>query len=194
MAGMTERSIFFGTSLTVTRENFDIVTDRGFVDELIGQGCQIVFYIDYVPVERGTEHLVPTQEQTARVAELVLRLPREFPALFVAFPAGEQLYGGCLAAGRGFIHISPSGRVEPCPFAPFSDADLRELSLRDALQSEFLRAIRESDVQLSGTNGGCALWEHREWVASLLRAEEGETAESRSASRTEVKEVVRIDP
>jgi MoaA/NifB/PqqE/SkfB family radical SAM enzyme len=168
MAMMNRRGIFFGTSLTVTRQNFAAVTDPGFISELIARGCRVFFFIDYVPVQEGTEDLALTEEQTATEASLMLRFPSEFPALFVAFPGGEDLYGGCLAAGRGFIHISPGGRVEPCPFSPFSDSSLQDLSLKEALQSELLRTIRESDVHLSGTDGGCALWEHREWVASLL--------------------------
>jgi MoaA/NifB/PqqE/SkfB family radical SAM enzyme len=192
MADMAGRGIFFGTSLTVTRENFGIVTDRGFISELIARGCQILFYVDYVPVEGETEELVPTEEQIASVADLVLRLPTEFPALFVAFPAGEQMYGGCLAAGRGFVHISPGGWVEPCPFSPFSDTNLQEQSLKDALGSRLLRTIRESDVHLRGTNRGCALWEHREWVASLVQPEETQAGEDRSLSRAGEKEVMSI--
>jgi hypothetical protein len=54
------------------------------------------------------------------------------------------------------------------PLSPHSDTNLGELSLKDALQSEFLRTIRESPEQLSETAGGCALWQKREWVRSLL--------------------------
>ena len=92
----------------------------------------------------------------------------KFPALFIAVPGDEEEIGGCLSAGRGFIHISAEGDVEPCPFAPYSDANLRDLSLKDALQSEFLRNIRQNHAQLSETEGGCALWIEREWVRSLL--------------------------
>jgi len=53
-------------------------------------------------------------------------LRAEMPGLFVAFPGDEDLYGGCLAAGRGFVHISPEGRLEPCPFSPFSDVSLKQ--------------------------------------------------------------------
>jgi MoaA/NifB/PqqE/SkfB family radical SAM enzyme len=128
----------------------------------------------------------------ATEASLMLRFPSEFPALFVAFPGGEALYSGCLAAGRGFIHISPGGRVEPCPFSPFSDASLNDLSLKEALQSELLKAIRESDVHLSGTDGGCALWQHREWVASLLRSGQSTLTGIRAPGRDGKGEMMRM--
>ncbi len=40
---------------------------------------------------------------------------------------------------------------------------------KDALQSEFLRTIRQNHEQLHETDGGCALWVKREWVQSLLQ-------------------------
>ena len=72
-------------------------------------------------------------------------------------------------AGRGFVHVSPEGNLEPCPFAPYSDTNLRDLSLKDALQSELLKEIRQNHEKLTETKGGCALWENREWIDSLRR-------------------------
>jgi MoaA/NifB/PqqE/SkfB family radical SAM enzyme len=77
------------------------------------------------------------------------------------------MFGGCLSAGRGFAHISPEGSLEPCPFAPYSDVSLRDKTLKEALQSDFLRQIRENHNELTET-GGCALWTKKEWVKSLL--------------------------
>ncbi|MCL5073057.1 MAG: hypothetical protein M1308_19540, partial [Actinobacteria bacterium] len=99
---------------------------------------------------------------------LMIDYKSRFPALFIAFPGGEDEMGGCLASGRGFVHISAGGSLEPCPFAPYSDTNLKNLSLKDALNSEFLKKIRESHETLKGTRGGCALWENREWVKSLV--------------------------
>ncbi|MBU1064529.1 radical SAM protein, partial [bacterium] len=58
--------------------------------------------------------------------------------------------------------------LEPCPFAPYSDVSLRDLSLKDALKSRFLKTIRENRDKLDESNGGCALWVQREWVKSLI--------------------------
>jgi len=73
-----------------------------------------------------------------------------------------------MASGRGFVHVNAEGDLEPCPFSPFSDVNLREVPLREALQSRFLREVRESDAHLSEAGGGCALWTSRDWLESLL--------------------------
>ena len=169
MDALNAQDVLFGTSLTVTRQNFACVTDKRFIDELIAAGCKLFFFVDYVPAQEGTDDLVLTDEQRKRESSLLTSYRAELPGLFVAFPGDEEIYGGCLAAGRGFVHISPEGRLEPCPFSPFSDASLKDLSLKEALQSRFLKTIRESDDHLGETNGGCALWAKREWVGSLLQ-------------------------
>ncbi len=168
MAKLLRAGVFFGTSITVTRSNFELVTGDGFADQLLQAGCRVFIYVEYVPIQPGTEDLVLAPEQKAVLTARMQTLKGRLPGLFVAFPGDEEIYGGCLAAGRGFIHISPEGRVEPCPFAPYSDSSLRDMTLRDALASDFLRTIRESEAHLGESKGGCALWENREWVASVL--------------------------
>jgi MoaA/NifB/PqqE/SkfB family radical SAM enzyme len=160
--------VFYGTSLTVTRKNFATATDKIFIRNLISIGCKLLFFIDYVPVQEGTEDLVLTDGQIAAKARILDSFRKRLPAVFVAFPGDEISVGGCLAAGRGFVHVSPQGRLEPCPFSPFSDVSLKETSLRDALKSRLLRTIRENRELLSEEGGGCGLWNNREWVASLV--------------------------
>ena len=68
--------------------------------------------------------------------------------------------------------MSPDGDLEPCPVSPYSDTSVLQLSLKEALQSRFLKAIRQRHETLSEAEGGCALWTEREWVQSLLQPAE----------------------
>lgn len=168
MERMKERGLFFGTSVMITRPNFAVTTSREFVRGLVDRGCRLFFYVDYVPIQPGTERLVPSESQRNAEPLTMALLRREFPGLFLASSASEQAFGGCMAAGKGFIHVSAEGDLEPCPFSPFSDTNLLRVPLREALLSPFLREIRESDEHLSESGGGCALWTKREWLESLL--------------------------
>ncbi|MFW3146906.1 MAG: radical SAM protein [Thermoplasmatota archaeon] len=160
--------IFWGISITVTGDNFGDVTGPEFVNELIENGCRLFIFVEYIPVEEGSEHLAPTMEQRSRLIELMRELGSHHPALFITFPGDEDALGGCLSSGRGFVHINASGDLEPCPFAPYSDTNLRDMPLKEALRSELLARIRENHHMLEETRGGCALWENREWVRDLL--------------------------
>ena len=168
MKKLKDNGIFFGCSLTITRSNVSTITDERFMRELIKAGGKIFFFVEYVSVNEGTEDWVLTEEQRADLLAATNAFRATLPGLFIAFPGDEEQFGGCLAAGRGFVHISPEGNLEPCPFSPYSDANLWDVSLKEGLQSHFLRAIRQNHSQLNETAGGCALWTEREWVRSLL--------------------------
>ena len=163
---------FWGISITVTSQNFDLIISDSFINHLIGKKCGLFFFIEYVPIHPGTENMVLTCEQKAELIKKITACRKHKKASFFAFPGDEEQFGGCLAAGRGFVHINPSGSVEPCPFAPYSDQCLEEKSLKQALQSQFLEKVRQGHDKLSETSGGCALWQNREWVQSLLPQKE----------------------
>jgi MoaA/NifB/PqqE/SkfB family radical SAM enzyme len=167
-ARLKKRNVFFGCSVTTTRKNFDRVTDDAFVLQMIGSGTRVFTFVEYVPMEPGTELLVLEPEQKKRLGARLGAFSREFPALFIGFPGDEDAYGGCLAAGRGFVHIGPSGDLEPCPAAPVSDRNLTTVPLRDALQSRLLARIRKDHGLLTETDGGCALRANRVLVQELI--------------------------
>ena len=88
--------------------------------------------------------------------------------VFISFPGDEAESGGCLAAGRGFFHISASGDAEPCPFSPYSDLNLRDSSLRDALKSPLFTRLRDGGYLATRHTGGCVLFEQKETVEQLV--------------------------
>jgi MoaA/NifB/PqqE/SkfB family radical SAM enzyme len=168
MRKLRDRGVFYGMSFTVTRENFPDLTDPAFIAPLVRDGCRLFFFVEYIPIEEGSGDRVLTEIQKRELERITVGFRTEFTAEFIAFPGDEEQYGGCLAAGRGFIHVGPDGGLEPCPFAPYSDVNLNCISLTEALRSPFLAAIRQNHGNLTETRGGCALWTNREWVRSLL--------------------------
>ena len=160
--------IFCGLSFTVSRTNFETLTNELFIKKLMASGCQLFFFVEYIPVKEATEEIVISDEQRTALTAVLDSFRAKFPGLFIAFPGDEEAFGGCLSAGRGFIHISAEGDLEPCPFAPYSDTNLTNLPLKEALRSELLRKIRQNHAELTETKGGCALQEKRDWLKSLL--------------------------
>ena len=106
------------------------MTDERFIAAAVDAGCRLFFFMEYTPIQEGTEEWVITEPQREGMRGLVAGFRRRFPAVFIAVPWDEEQTGGCLASGRGFVHISATGDLEPCPFAPYSDVNLKELSLR----------------------------------------------------------------
>ena len=166
---LKEEDLFFGTSITVTTENLAQVTSKEFIDQLRAYGCKIVFFIEYVPTEPGTEHLAFADEHVAQMEAVLEERRRDYSdIIFLSFPGDEKALGGCLASGRGFFHIGPDGSAEPCPFSPFSDSNVAELGLRKALQSPLFRKIRAARALGWEHTGGCTLIEHRDEIEEMM--------------------------
>ncbi len=165
---LSSRGIFFGCSITATSANHEIVTGDVFIRQMTDTHIRVFSYVEYVPMTPGTEDLVLTLEQKQNLPGILTRLNQKYPALFLGFPGDEAYYGGCLAAGRGFVHVSPSGDLEPCPAASYSDANLTEMPLKEALRSRFLQRLRDMPEVLTESAGGCALHENQEWVREIL--------------------------
>ncbi|HUX12185.1 MAG TPA: radical SAM protein [Spirochaetia bacterium] len=173
MSELRHAGVFFSLSFTVNRMNFDTVTDSAFIEDAITAGCGFFLFLEYTPIRAGTEEWVITETQRRQMGDIVARFRRRFRAVFIAVPWDETDVGGCLAAGRGFVHISPEGNLEACPLAPFSDRSLRELPLRQALKSPLLALLRENHDTFDDTEGGCSLWKERERISEMAAAQRG---------------------
>ncbi len=168
MTRMKNQGIFFGASLTLTSSDFETIVNFPYIESLFDIGCRFFIFFEYMAFEEGTEDWQLTEVQRAQIMSSINSFGSKFPAIFVAIPGDEGELGGCIAAGRGLVHVSADGYVEPCPFSPYSDANLNDLSLKDALQSKFLKAIRESQM-LRETECGCPLWVKRSSLKTLLQ-------------------------
>lgn len=170
MEMLRDEDLFFGTSITVTTENYRLVTSTDFIDTLRSYGCKIVFYVEYVPTEPGTEHLAFSDEHVTEMEQLLDERRGEYAdnIIFLSFPGDEKALGGCLASGRGFFHIGPDGSAEPCPFSPFSDSNVAQMGVRQVLQSPLFRKIRAARALGWEHTGGCTLFEHREEIEQMV--------------------------
>lgn len=170
MKYLKERGLFFGASLTVTRENMSEVMSDDFIASMRSYGCRIVFYIEFVDNEGCSRHLVLggayRDEMKSRLNVLRERCK---DVLFMSFPGDESGFGGCLGAGRGFLHINPYGDAEACPASPLSDVNVKESGFEAALRSQLFSQVRTNGVLAGYHEGGCALMEHRDEVNAILQ-------------------------
>ena len=169
MEELNRRGLIFGASVTVTTENIHEVTSEDFLKSLSDRGCRAVIFVEFVPVAGESRELAPGDQEREYLTGEIGRLRREHPEMvYVSFPGDEKSSGGCVAAGRGFFHINSHGGAEPCPFSPYSDINVRNTSLREALHSPLFAALRDGGVLTDDHEGGCVLYEKRELVENIL--------------------------
>ena len=170
MEKLQRKGLLYGSSITVTRENIDEVFSEKLVQALKEKGCRAVFYIEYIPVSEGSAYLAPTDTEREIIESGIARLRTEHPdTVFISFPGDEKSSGGCLAAGRGFFHINSQGGAEPCPVSAYSDVNVAETSLKEAINSRLFCELRDGGYLLEEHAGGCVLYEKREQVEEIVK-------------------------
>ena len=164
----SEKGLLFGASITVTTDNMREVTSESFLNTLTDKGCKLVIYIEYVPVSEDSAHLAPGDAERKYMEETMEKLRSTYDAVMLSFPGDELAMGGCMAAGREFFHINSHGGAEPCPFSPYSDVNIKNTSLREAIGSGLFALLRSEGLLSGEHKGGCVLYEKRDEVEKLL--------------------------
>lgn len=169
MDKIKDNHLIFGASVTVTTSNLNEVVSDSFISVLQERGCKVVIYVEFVPITEDSTELAPQDEEREFLKNKLMELREQYPEmLFISFPGDEKSSGGCLAAGRGFFHINSHGGAEPCPFSPYSDINVRDTSVREALHSKLFTALQDGDVLMEDHAGGCVLFERKDQVEKLL--------------------------
>lgn len=169
MDEIQKRGLIFGASVTVTTKNYKEVTSQLFLESLSEKGCKVVIFVEYVPVTEESQDIALTDSEREYLQSEITKLRETHPEMvYISFPGDEKSSGGCVAAGRGFFHINSHGGAEPCPFSPYSDINVRDSSLKDAMNSRLFRKLRDEGFLLEDHKGGCILYEKREQIEHII--------------------------
>jgi MoaA/NifB/PqqE/SkfB family radical SAM enzyme len=160
---LKENGVLFGFSSTQTRENTDIIASDAFVDHMVDMGCTIGWYFTYVPIGREPNlALMPTPEQRDSLRRWVRHVRDTKPILVADFWNDGPVVGGCIAAGRKYLHINANGDVEPCVFCHFAEHNIKDTPLKVALNSKVFRFIRQTQEKNPNPLRPCMIIDHPE--------------------------------
>ena len=76
-----------------------------------------------------------TPEQRIETYRRIRKYRAEKPLFAMDFQNDAEFVDGCIAGGRRYPHINANGDVDPCVFVHYSDSNIREKTLLQALQS-----------------------------------------------------------
>jgi len=165
---LDSKGIISGISVTINRNNFEYWMEPDNIDDLISKGVRLAFLLEYIPVDNDT-HLMLTPEESNIFRQKVLEYRNTKQIFLLHSPGDEEYMGGCVSAGRGFAHITPLGDLTPCPVSNIATHNLIRNSLREGLDSELFKIIRESEHLLETNGSPCALFSHQEEVNALVK-------------------------
>ncbi len=143
MSNLRKNGVLFGMSVTATKHNMEIVTDSEFAEFFMTKGVLFGWYFMFMPVGKDPMlELVMTPQQRVLCGQRVRTLRDKYPLFLADFWNDGEIIGGCLAAGRLYVHILNNGNVEPCVFAHFGVDNIREKPLLEIVNSPFFKDIR----------------------------------------------------
>ncbi|PVX26911.1 MAG: radical SAM protein [Candidatus Bathyarchaeum sp.] len=173
-----------GVSATITRLNYKYWMNTECVDSLIAQGVRAALFIEYIPVmpapktnnkennmfEQNDHFLMLTKKERAEFRAKVLNYRETKPIYIVHSPGDEELFGGCVSAGRGFAHVTPAGDLTACPVSNVATHNLKTATLREGFASPLFTKIRENEQLLENEGTPCSLFAHPKEVAELAKS------------------------
>jgi MoaA/NifB/PqqE/SkfB family radical SAM enzyme len=119
---LKEKGVLFGTSILVTPNNFNVVTSREFIEELIKRGVFFTWYLTYKPVgDKLDLTLLFPPHQRHLLSEKVVDIRNSFPIIAIDHENDAAPIGGCLATNGVGIHINAKGGIEPCGILHYYD-------------------------------------------------------------------------
>ena len=158
MAALKNEGVIFGFSGTPTRPNNDLIVSDEFIDFYVERGCMIGWYFSYMPVGRDPDlSLMPTPEQRLHRMHRIREIRASKPIVAADFWCDGPLVGGCLSAGRRYFHVNAQGGVEPCVFHQFHVDNIKDVSLKTALSSDYFKYVRQRNREVKNLYRPCPI-------------------------------------
>lgn len=166
---LKKHKIPFGYSVAVTRKNIETVTSDKFIDMMIEKGALIVWYFLYMPIGKDPDlDLMPTPSQRLYLKERRGYIRENKPLFVIDFWNDAPYVGGCIAA-KYYIHINHRGDIEPCIFTHFAQVNIKNTSLKEAMNCQYFKEIRKRQPFSSNLYLPCMLIDHPEVSRGLYK-------------------------
>ena len=145
MKRLKDRGVPFGASLCYTSKNTEVLASDEYMDWLIDQGVMFAWYFTYMPTGNGAvTDLMVSPEQRALMYKKMHDWRATKPIFALDFWNDGEYVQGCIAGGRHYFHINSNGDCEPCAFVHYSNVNIKECSIIDALKSPLFEAYRRN--------------------------------------------------
>ncbi|MGO9324418.1 MAG: radical SAM/SPASM domain-containing protein [Terracidiphilus sp.] len=168
---LREAGILTGIAVTIGSANVEYWSQPENIDALIAHSGPLAMFIEQIPTSGCENGAALTDEQRVRFRQVVVeyRDRQTGGAYIIHSPGDEETLGGCVSAGRGFVHVNPSGDVTACPVSALATHNLRKSNLEEALASPLFAMIRENGHLLETEGHPCGLSAHAEELEEMAK-------------------------
>lgn len=166
------RDIGFGFSLCYHSKNYQTVTSDEFLDFVRDRGAWFGWMFNYMPVGSDTDmSLCCNAEQRAYVKDKISAYQKKHRFTIIDFANSGHKSIGCIAAANDFAHINANGDLEPCVFCHYSDVNINDMPLVEALRSPFFKKFRNHKPFSNNALRPCPLVDVPEAIVHITKSE-----------------------
>lgn len=141
---LKKRDIGFAFSACYHSKNYEIVSGDEFLDFIREKGAWFGWMFNYLPIGKDADlSLCCTPGQRSYVKEKIESYNKRNNFNVIDFANSGHKSIGCVAAANDFAHINAHGDLEPCAFCHYSDVNINQMTLTEALQSPFFKRFRQ---------------------------------------------------
>ncbi|NLL37029.1 MAG: radical SAM protein [Fretibacterium sp.] len=160
----------FGISVCYTSRNWKDVTSERFFDYMVDGGALFCWFFHYMPVgNSAVTELLPKSEQREAAYHRIRAFRETKPIFTIDFQNDAEYVGGCIAGGRSYLHINAKGDVEPCVFIHYSNCNIHDTSLLDALKSPIFMAYHDNQPFNENMLRPCPMLENPEVLRKIVK-------------------------
>lgn len=171
MQVLKEHKLPFGLSLCYTSKNYQVIGSEEWFDRMVEWGAKFAWLFTYIPVGKAAvPELMATADQRTFMYHAVRDFRKTKPIFTMDFWNDGEFVNGCIAGGRSFLHINANGDVEPCGFIHYSNCNIRDVTLLEALQSPLFKAYRKGQPFNDNQLRPCPLLDNPERLAEMVHA------------------------
>ena len=160
----------FGISTCYTSNNYKDISSEEFFDMIMDAGALFIWFFHYMPVGNGAApELLPNPQQREEVYRRIREYRSQKAIFSMDFQNDAEYVGGCIAGGRRYLHINAKGDVEPCVFIHYSNANIRECTLLEALKSPIFMAYHDGQPFNENMLRPCLMLENPEKLRDMVK-------------------------
>lgn len=160
----------FGFSATYHRLNTEVMASDEFIDLMEEKGCRFGWYFTYMPVGSDARpELIVTPEQREFMYHSLRASRKKRPMFLMDFWNDGEFVQGCVAGGRKYLHINANGDVEPCAFIHYSNVNIKDTTLLEALRQPIFEEYRKNQPFNHNHLRPCPCLDNPEKLRSMVR-------------------------
>lgn len=167
---LKQKKLPFGISCCYTSANEKDITSEEYFDAMIQWGAKFTWFFHYMPVGNDAHpELMVSPKQREHVYHQIRKFRATKPLFTIDFQNDAEYVGGCVAGGRRYLHINAKGDVEPCVFIHYSNVNIHDCSLLEALQSPLFKAYHQNQPFNDNQLRPCPMLENPQLLRKMVK-------------------------